>query len=148
MELRRGGAAPRGVRLRLRRTDPVAAEGRVRARNPGGADRSSARFAAVTDHAEFLAEQLLCTDPDSEAYATGVCQAIRASTAPTDSPLAFKIMHPFPSRDAEVCGDDGALACRREPELPLFDLAVPRTLSARSSIWLRSPAHAADPTRT
>jgi hypothetical protein len=62
-------------------------------------------FAAITDHAEFLAEQLLCTDPDSEVYETSVCQGIRASTAPTDSPLGFKIMHPFPSREEEVCGD-------------------------------------------
>ena len=63
-------------------------------------------FAAVTDHAEFFGEQLLCTDPNSDAYETDKCQALRASTAPTDSPLAFKIMYPFPSRDPEICGDD------------------------------------------
>ncbi len=67
-------------------------------------------FMAVTDHAEFLAEQRLCTRPGSAAYDTEMCQSIRASTAPTDSPLGFKIMNPFPSREAEICGDDGA-AC-------------------------------------
>ncbi len=66
-------------------------------------------FAAVTDHAEFLAEQLLCTDPQSGVFATETCVGVRASTAPTDSPLALKIMHPFPSREEDVCGPDGAL---------------------------------------
>ncbi len=65
-------------------------------------------FAAVTDHAEFLGEQQLCTDPASEVYATETCRALRASRAPTDSPLALRIMHPFPSREDEVCGADGA----------------------------------------
>ncbi len=65
-------------------------------------------FAAVTDHAEFLGEQLLCTDEISPAYYTETCRAIRDATAPTDSPLGFKIMHPFPSREVEICGEDGA----------------------------------------
>jgi hypothetical protein len=65
-------------------------------------------FAAVTDHAEFLAEQRLCVDPESEVYETDVCRALRASTGPMDSPLALEIMHPFPSREEEVCGADGA----------------------------------------
>ena len=69
-------------------------------------------FAAVTDHAEFLAEQRLCTDPASEVYESEVCRGIRDSTAPTDSPLAFKIMHPFPSREEEVCGADGERCAR------------------------------------
>ncbi|MEM9177647.1 MAG: DUF3604 domain-containing protein [Myxococcota bacterium] len=64
-------------------------------------------FAAVTDHAEFLGEQRLCTDEISPAYYTDMCQAIRDATQPTDSPLGFKIMHPFPSREAEICGEDG-----------------------------------------
>jgi hypothetical protein len=70
-------------------------------------------FAAVTDHAEFLGEQSLCTDPTSEAYATEKCRAIRDATAPTDSPLGFKIMHPFPSRESEICGDDLAACTER-----------------------------------
>jgi len=63
-------------------------------------------FAAVTDHAEFLGELRLCADPASKVYESEVCQAIRASTAPVNSPLARKIMHPFPSRDEEVCGEE------------------------------------------
>ena len=63
-------------------------------------------FAAVTDHAEFLGEQRLCTDEISPSYYSEACENIRKSTAPTNSPLAFKIMNPFSSRDEEVCGDD------------------------------------------
>ncbi|MDJ0849833.1 MAG: DUF3604 domain-containing protein [Myxococcota bacterium] len=65
-------------------------------------------FAAITDHAEFLGEQVLCTDPGSAVYESETCRAIRASTTPTDSPLGFKIMHPFPSREEDVCGPDGS----------------------------------------
>ena len=61
-------------------------------------------FAAVTDHAEFLGENLLCTTPDSEVYETETCASIRHSESPIDSPLVLKIMNPFSSRDAEVCG--------------------------------------------
>ncbi|MEE4659992.1 MAG: DUF3604 domain-containing protein, partial [Halieaceae bacterium] len=34
-------------------------------------------FAAVTDHAEFLGEMALCTDPGSASYAADFCTAIR-----------------------------------------------------------------------
>ena len=63
-------------------------------------------FAAVTDHAEFFGEQVLCSDPASAVYESETCRAIRASTEPSNSPLALKIMHPFPTRDDEVCGED------------------------------------------
>lgn len=66
-------------------------------------------FAAVTDHAEFLAETILCANPDSEVYESDTCVGIRESTAPTDSPLALKIMNPAPSRESDVCGDDGKI---------------------------------------
>ena len=72
-------------------------------------------FAAVTDHAEFLGEQRVCTDPDSGAFATEKCREIRDATAPTDSPLGFKIMLPFSSREQEICGADGA-RCRAAAE--------------------------------
>lgn len=64
-------------------------------------------FAAVTDHAEFLGEQRLCSDPISPSYYSESCEALRASTSPNDSPQAIKIMHPFPSREADICGEDG-----------------------------------------
>ncbi len=70
-------------------------------------------FAAVTDHAEFLGEQSLCSSPESESYESEGCKAIRASTVPADSPLARVIMNPWPRRDPDVCGEDGAL-CDRE----------------------------------
>ncbi len=64
-------------------------------------------FAAVTDHAEFLGELVLCRDPASEVYASESCAALRASTVPADNPHALTIMTPWPSREAEVCGEDG-----------------------------------------
>jgi len=69
-------------------------------------------FAAVTDHAEFLGETLLCADPDSEVYETETCREIRASTAPVDSPLALVIMNPFPARESDVCGEGGERCTR------------------------------------
>ncbi len=70
-------------------------------------------FAAVTDHAEFLGEQSLCSSPESETYESEGCKAIRASTVPADSPLARVIMNPWPRRDPDVCGENGVL-CDRE----------------------------------
>jgi len=63
-------------------------------------------FAAVTDHAEFMGEQSVCTDEVSPAYYTEMCQQIRDATQPTDSPLGFKIMNPIAARETEICGDD------------------------------------------
>lgn len=65
-------------------------------------------FAAVTDHAEFLGELVLCRDPDSEVYDSESCVALRESTVPADNPHALTIMTPWPTREAAVCGEDGA----------------------------------------
>ncbi|MFO0688180.1 MAG: DUF3604 domain-containing protein [Myxococcota bacterium] len=65
-------------------------------------------FAAVTDHSEFLGELALCRDPGSEVYDGEGCVALRASTVPADNPHALTIMTPWPKREAEVCGEDGA----------------------------------------
>ena len=69
-------------------------------------------FMAVTDHAEFMGEQRICSDPAAPGYDSETCAGIRESTTPVDNPLAFKIMNPWVSRDADVCGDDGA-RCQR-----------------------------------
>jgi len=82
-------------------------------------------FAAITDHAEFLGEQALCSDPSSEVYDAESCAAQRASTAPIDSPLAFKIMNPWATRDADVCGQDGerCIEAQRAPWQEIIDAA-------------------------
>ena len=64
-------------------------------------------FAATTDHAEFLGEQRLCSDPDSPVYGAETCSAMRASTTPLDSPLVLVAMNPWPSRESDVCGEKG-----------------------------------------
>ena len=66
-------------------------------------------FMAVTDHAEFMGEQRLCSDPESVSYDSETCVGIRESTTPTDNPLALKIMNPWVTRNADVCGDDLSL---------------------------------------
>jgi len=70
-------------------------------------------FAAVTDHAEFLGETLLCDDPASEVYESESCRAIRAAKTPIDSPLGKFIMLPFPWRHDDVCGADNARCLAR-----------------------------------
>lgn len=61
-------------------------------------------FAAVTDHAEFLAEGALCIDPSDPAYASDFCEMMRESKKPED--MGIYIMNPWSRRDREVCGDD------------------------------------------
>lgn len=71
-------------------------------------------FAAVTDHAEFLGEQWLCGDPNSAVYDSETCMSMRESTTPIDSPLVLEMFSPWPSRNAEVCGEDGQRCVRAQ----------------------------------
>jgi hypothetical protein len=64
-------------------------------------------FMAVTDHAEFLGEQTLCADPDSGVADAEFCQAFKEGEGRNPSLLA-KIFSPAPTRDEDVCGEDGA----------------------------------------
>jgi len=61
-------------------------------------------FAAVTDHAEFLAELELCNEPESAGYDSAFCERQRDAKSPLD--LGLAIISPWSSRDREVCGDD------------------------------------------
>jgi len=70
-------------------------------------------FAAVTDHADAFGGVRLCTDPDSDAYATDLCKNYRRPFAPasvgegtTDIVGRVASLNSTP-----LCGDDGAL-CR------------------------------------
>lgn len=68
-------------------------------------------FAAVTDHAEFLGEAVLCIDPQAEGYDSSFCETYRAGEGRTPA-LVFQIMSPWNWRDGDVCGDDGARCAR------------------------------------
>ena len=68
-------------------------------------------FVAVTDHAEFLGEAPLCTEPGSSAYRNAFCASWRASFGRSDA-LLRRVFSPFPSRDVDTCGADGA-RCRQ-----------------------------------
>jgi hypothetical protein len=63
-------------------------------------------FAAVTDHAEFLGEMRLCTDPSSPVYQADFCLTIREGSG-RDPAMVMRIMAPFSLRSTDVCGDDG-----------------------------------------
>ncbi|MFP6639610.1 MAG: DUF3604 domain-containing protein, partial [Myxococcota bacterium] len=71
-------------------------------------------FAAVTDHAEFLGETSLCGDPESGVYSSETCLDVRASTTPLDSPFVWKMFSPLPSRNEDVCGEDGQRCIRAQ----------------------------------
>lgn len=71
-------------------------------------------FAAVTDHAELLAEVNLCLDETSDAFDTPPCVQYR--TAPPA--MAFRLLsaplgEEDPMRDTEICGDDLARCSER-----------------------------------
>jgi len=76
-------------------------------------------FAAVTDHAEWLAEKALCTTPGSEVFNTQSCRIFRGETTSVFTPLlgleglAARMAGPagFLDRSREVCGG-GARRCR------------------------------------
>ncbi len=69
-------------------------------------------FAAVTDHAEFLGEGVLCTDPDSEVYDTEFCAEAFRTAEGRPRALLLRIFSPWSWRDSSVCGDDGARCAR------------------------------------
>lgn len=68
-------------------------------------------FAAVTDHAEFLAEGRICVDQQYAAYNSEFCQTYRVSVG-RHIPLAMRIFSPLPWRDSNLCGKDGAICAQ------------------------------------
>jgi hypothetical protein len=71
-------------------------------------------FAAVTDHAEFLGEGLICIDEDAPGYDSGFCDMFRAGEGRSPR-LVAQIMSPITWRNDALCGEDGA-RCRRSAE--------------------------------
>lgn len=63
-------------------------------------------FMAVTDHAEFLGEKVLCEEPDGDFAGAEFCDALKEGEG-RNPKLLTKIFSPFPSRDEELCGEDG-----------------------------------------
>ena len=73
-------------------------------------------FAAVTDHAEWLAEVRLCTDPASPVFGSDDCRMYRGEHRPwwalffgDADPMIFRIMGiaGFGGRSQAVCGEEG-----------------------------------------
>ncbi len=70
-------------------------------------------FAAVTDHAEVLAESNLCTRPDSPVYETESCRVFRGTLDDDPRGRLMRRTQPFAGVfsgewNEEVCGADGA----------------------------------------
>ncbi len=78
-------------------------------------------FAAVTDHAEWLSEVRLCTDPASDVYNTRSCKIFRGEESSWITrllglnegfiPKLFGLLQLDGKRSEEVCGEDSA-RCR------------------------------------
>ena len=66
-------------------------------------------FAAVTDHAEFLGELELCADENSAAYESQSCETYRKGGPPAILVMARGLSQDLPSRNADICGEDGRL---------------------------------------
>lgn len=64
-------------------------------------------FAAVTDHAEYLAEVAACTTPGNAAYDTQLCTAYRVADGDALVDWGIQLGSPTPTRFAEVCGPGG-----------------------------------------
>ena len=87
--------------------------GTVQLNVPVGSDRPDQRlisnpqpldFMAVTDHAEFLGEIHLCTNPFSRVRDSGFCREL-LNVSGRSMKQVIRIMLPFPLRDSEVCGE-------------------------------------------
>jgi len=76
-------------------------------------------FMAVTDHAEFLGEQVLCSDPTSGVAGAEFCDAFKEGEGRNPG-LLKKIFSPIPSRDEDVCDEDGS-RCAKAAEIPWND---------------------------
>lgn len=61
-------------------------------------------FAAVTDHAEFLAEVEACVTPGSEAYDTLSCFLFRQGNFLSTVVMANQLFLPDPKRSKDICG--------------------------------------------
>lgn len=72
-------------------------------------------FVAVTDHSEFLGEISLCTDEQSESYASKMCRTFREQrkVGRGSRTLALTISTWDPQRDIGTCGEDGEKCLKR-----------------------------------
>jgi hypothetical protein len=61
-------------------------------------------FAAVTDHAEFLAEVDACTTPGTAAYDTALCTDYRANQNGALVTFGLQLGLPAPTRFPDICG--------------------------------------------
>jgi hypothetical protein len=70
-------------------------------------------FAAVTDHAEYLAEVAGCTSPDSPIYNFPTCEQYRMGGNGSVFEFGIKLTEVVPERFDEICGSFG-LDCVEE----------------------------------
>jgi Protein of unknown function (DUF3604) len=67
-------------------------------------------FMAVTDHSEFFAESLMCTNEQYSQYNSEFCERFREGSG-RDLMQALAMILPWTFRESEICGDNGT-ACK------------------------------------
>ena len=90
---------------------------------PGGTKQQLAMpldFAAVTDHAEFFAEGVLCTDPSSQAFEADFCVALRGGDGSIIPSVFERMSRQPPDRDQQTCPE--AESCRELAKGPWQDI--------------------------
>ena len=80
-------------------------------------------FAAVTDHAEYLAEVEACTTESSPGYNAKICQVYRDGGSTSYVNFGLGLADPEPYRWDELCGE-GLVDCRARAESIWRDVIV------------------------
>lgn len=68
-------------------------------------------FLAVTDHAEYMGELLLCTTPGTPEYDSAMCVGVRKGDMAAVYKLSASVSSPERKHLVKLCGEDGA-KCR------------------------------------
>ncbi len=74
-------------------------------------------FVALTDHQEFLSEYVMCTDKESAAYDTAICQAYREGGYLNLMEFSTTLLETSPSHNEELCNTPGVNCTQAAREL-------------------------------
>ncbi len=75
-------------------------------------------FMAVTDHAEFMGANSICTDPNAPGYNVDTCVSFRRGSIMATMAFTNNVTTRTPTRPVDICGEDGS-ACL-EAQAPVW----------------------------